>query len=69
MEQKDLFEASVERLPYVECSPQGRGGPKASVCIREKIKSYPTWFIRGKRYEGVLKPDRLATLSGYIAEK
>jgi hypothetical protein len=69
MEQKDLFEASVERLPYVECSPQGRGGPKAPVCIRGKINSYPTWFIKGNRYEGVLEPDRLATLSGYTGIK
>jgi len=69
MEQKDLFGASSDRLPYVECSPQGRGGPKAPVCIREKINSYPTWFIKGKRYAEILEPDRLATLSGYIAEK
>jgi len=69
VEQKDLFGASVERLPYVECSRQESGGHKDTVCIKEKIKSYPTWFIKGKRYEGVQKPDRLATLSGYIAEK
>ena len=69
MEQKDLFGASADRLPYVECSPQGRGGPKASVCIKEKINSYPTWFIKGKRYQGVLKPDRLATLAGYIRDR
>jgi len=69
MEQKDLFGASADRLPYVECSPQGRGGPKAPVCIKEKIKSYPTWFIRGQKHAGVLQPDRLATLSGYIKDR
>jgi len=65
MEQKDLFEASADRLPYVECSPRGRGGTKASVCIKEKITSYPTWFINGTKHEGVLTPKRLAALSGY----
>ncbi len=65
MEQKDLFEASADRLPYVECSPKGRGGPEAFECIRKKIKTYPTWFIRGQRHKGVLKPERLAVLSGY----
>jgi hypothetical protein len=65
VEQKDLFEASARRLPYVECSPKGRGNPKAPECVREKIKSYPTWFIKGERYEGVLQPDRIALLSGY----
>ena len=65
MEQKDLFEASADRLPYVECSPNGRGGAKAVVCVREKINSYPTWIISGTRHEGVLEPERLAALSGY----
>ncbi len=65
MEQKDLFEASVDRLPYVECSPNGRGGSKAVVCVKEKINSYPTWFIKGKWHQGVLKPKELAALSGY----
>jgi len=65
VEQKDLFEASARRLPYVECTPGGRGKPRAPECIREKITSYPTWFIRGRRYEGVIQPERLALLSGY----
>jgi len=49
----------------VECSPNGRNKPQARVCVKNKIKSYPTWIIRGQMYVGVLKPDRLATLSGY----
>lgn len=69
MEQKDLFEASADRLPYVECSPAGRSGPKAAECIKQNIKSYPTWFINDKRYEGVLKPERLANLSGYTGTR
>jgi hypothetical protein len=69
VEQKDLFGASAESLPYVECSPNGRTAPQAAVCVRERIESYPTWFIRGQRHTGVIKPDRLATLSGYKGKK
>jgi hypothetical protein len=65
VEQKDLFEASADRLPYVECSPRGRTGPKAAVCWKNNINSYPTWLIGGRRYKGILKPNRLAVLSGY----
>ncbi|MHC4687110.1 MAG: hypothetical protein ACYTEW_22800 [Planctomycetota bacterium] len=65
MEQKDLFEASAHRLPYVECSPNGRGAPIAPVCKINNIRSYPTWIIGGQRYEGVLEPDQLAELTSY----
>jgi hypothetical protein len=65
VEQKDLFEASAHRIPYVECSPNGRQAPMASVCILNNVKSFPTWVIGERRHEGVLKPDRLAVLSGY----
>ncbi len=65
MEQKDLFEASADRLPYVECSPDGKGGLKAIVCVEEQVSAYPTWIIKGRRYEGVFKPEQLAEYSGY----
>jgi hypothetical protein len=65
VEQKDLFEASAHRLPYVECSPNGRNAPQASVCRTKNIKSYPTWDIGGRRLTGILEPDRLAAISGY----
>ncbi|UCD35656.1 MAG: hypothetical protein JSU90_02145, partial [Nitrospiraceae bacterium] len=64
MEQKDLFEASADRLPYVECSPGGRKGPVAAACRKNNIKSYPTWIIGGQRFQGILEPDRLAVISG-----
>ncbi|MBI4683103.1 MAG: hypothetical protein HY757_08395 [Nitrospirae bacterium] len=69
MEQKALFGASAKRLPYVECSPGGQGGPKADVCIRERIESYPTWFIKGQRHEGILEPAQLAAFSGYAGSR
>lgn len=66
MEQKDLFEASAGRLPYVECSPNGRNAPQASVCRQKNITSYPTWIIGGRVIKGVVTPDRLAIISGYV---
>ena len=34
-------------------------------CDRLGIKVYPTWFIKGMRYEGVLSLKRLAELSDF----
>ncbi len=69
MEQKDLFEASVDRLPYVECSPNGKKGQKALACIEKQISTYPTWIIKGIRHKGVFKPEQLAMYSGYTGVK
>lgn len=52
-EQKALFGASEERLPYVECTPGGRMGPKNSACVAKNVESYPTWIIDGRRYSGL----------------
>ncbi len=65
LEQKELFEASADRLPYVECSPAGRGGPVANACVDKQISRYPTWIIDGKRHQGALSPQTLAKLSAY----
>lgn len=64
-EQKGMFGASVERLPYVECSPSGRRGPQSSSCRAAGIRSYPTWIINGRRVSGVLTPSALAEYSAY----
>ena len=69
MEQKDLFEASVDRLPYVECSPNGKEGLKALVCVEEQINTYPTWVIKGRKYKGMLTLEQLAEYSGYTGIK
>jgi len=63
--QKDLFEASVERLPYVECTPNGRRGVRNFDCVANQVESYPTWVIGGQRYTGVMSVAQLAALSGY----
>ena len=65
--QKDLFEASAHRLPYVECSPAGRGGPVAVACVTNGIERYPTWVIEGRKHTGVQTPKTLARLSAFKA--
>ena len=67
-DQKALFKASADRLPYVGCTPGGRGGPVAVECFSSGIESYPTWIIDGGRYEGVLTLGRLVCLSGFELE-
>jgi len=67
-DQKDLFEASAHRLPYVECTPEGRNGPVAAACALNDIGNYPTWVIGERRLTGVLQPETLARLSDFRAE-
>ena len=63
--QKELFGASAEGIPYVECSPAGRNGPTLSKCLAAGIRSYPTWIIKGQRHTGVLTPAALADRAGF----
>lgn len=63
--QKDLFEASAERLPYVECTPDGRNGLRNLECVTKDINEYPTWIIDGRRYTGLMPVANLAALSGF----
>jgi uncharacterized membrane protein/Zn ribbon nucleic-acid-binding protein len=65
VEQKKLFGSSVNRVPYVECSPGGPRAPQAPVCKEKNIESYPTWIINGQRYTGVQPLDQLAQISHY----
>lgn len=64
-EQKRLFGASADRLPYIECSRYERSGPQAPRCQDAGIRVYPTWIINGRRYEGVLTPPQLVDYSGF----
>jgi uncharacterized membrane protein len=67
-EQSRLFGRSADRLPYVECTPDGRGGGIAFACVAADITGYPTWVIDGRRYREVLTPDELARYSGFRFE-
>ena len=64
-EQKALFEASADRLPYVECTPNGRNGPQSGTCTVHDIRDYPTWIIKGKRHSGIVGLRQLALYSGF----
>lgn len=64
-EQKELFGASADRLPYVECTPDGRTGPLNFACVANEVRDYPTWIIDGRRYTGLVSVQRLASLSNF----
>jgi uncharacterized membrane protein len=65
-EQKALFGASQDRLPYVECSPSGPRGAAASSCIAAGVRTYPTWvFPDGSRVSEVIPVRELADRVGY----
>ena len=67
--QKAAFEASAARLPYVECTPSGRNGPRSLACVNNAVERYPTWIIGERRIEGMLEPKVLASLSGFEWEQ
>lgn len=68
-QQKALFEASVDRLPYVECTPDGRRGAYNFACIANDIQEFPTWIIDGRRHTGVISVGELAAMSGFAAPR
>jgi uncharacterized membrane protein len=63
--QKSYFGASARLLPYVECSPEGQGGPESPECRSQGILSYPTWVINGKHLEEVMTLKQLAEATGF----
>ena len=65
-QQKALFGASQDRLPYVECSPGGPRGAVASSCLSAGVQTYPTWiFSDGSRQTAVMSLRELAERVGY----
>ena len=65
-QQKAMFGASQDRLPYVECSPGGPRGAVASSCLSAGVQTYPTWvFPDGSRLTAVMSVRELADRVGY----
>jgi uncharacterized membrane protein len=65
-EQKAMFGASADRLPYVECSPGGQRAPAARSCTSAGVQTYPTWvFPDGSRVAAVLSLSELSARVGY----
>lgn len=67
-DQKELFGDAVDRVPYVECDPEGENA-QPDVCAAKEIKGYPTWEIDGEFYPGTQSLEELARLSGFEAEE
>lgn len=63
--QKEEFGAAGQRLPYVECSPNGRNGGLAFECSSAGVTAFPTWVIRDQRFTTVLTPEELARHSRF----
>ena len=64
-QQGAAFGRSIDRLPYVECSPEGRNGPMSFECVTAEVRSYPTWVIGSRRFERKLTPQELAELTRF----
>lgn len=64
-DQKRRFSGAASRLPYVECSPNGRTGGVAFECTSAGVTGYPTWVIGGRHYVEVIEPERLAAMTGF----
>jgi uncharacterized membrane protein len=63
-DQKRMFGNAAALLPYIECDARSPAG-RPQVCLEAGVRAFPTWDIKGARYEGVLSLDELARLSGY----
>lgn len=63
--QKQLFgkEAFAE-VTNIECAPDGENA-KPQACTAAGIKSFPTWIIDDKIYEGTQKLEKLAEITNY----
>ncbi|NEQ45149.1 MAG: hypothetical protein F6K00_16940 [Leptolyngbya sp. SIOISBB] len=63
-DQKAMFGDAVDRVPYVECDPEGDNA-QPELCMAKEIKGYPTWEINGEFYPGARSLEELAQLSGF----
>lgn len=64
-DQKAAFGRAGEHLPYVECSPQGQRGPVALACTDAGIEGFPTWIIRGRKYQQAFSTEELERMSAF----
>jgi hypothetical protein len=67
--QKELFpKEALAYINYIECDAGGKN-PRPDLCTKAKIKGFPTWEIKGRRYSGLLSLEELAELSGYKGDR
>jgi hypothetical protein len=65
-DQKALFAASFEYVPYIECGIQGDTSKIQQVCTDAGIKHFPTWQFppMGERVEGAIPLGDLSLRTG-----
>ncbi len=63
-EQKEMFGASFQYVPYVECGIKG-SRQEDPTCLQAGVKNFPTWqFPDGTRSEGAQSLEFLSKKSG-----
>ena len=65
--QKELFGSAFVYVNYVECDKRGPNA-RPELCKAKKIKSYPTWEIKGKLHQGLKTLEQMEGLSGYAGK-
>jgi hypothetical protein len=67
-EQKEMFGASFEYAPYVECGIKGDPHGQAQVCKDQNVTHYPTWQFppTGERVERVFSLQELSDRTGCV---
>jgi hypothetical protein len=65
-EQKEMFGASFEYAPYMECGIKGDLHGEAQVCKNQNVMHYPTWQFppTGERVERVFPLQELSDRTG-----
>jgi hypothetical protein len=65
-DQKAMFDASFDYVPYVECGVKGQARAETQECSEAGIKNFPTWQFppTGERVERVLSLEELGERTG-----
>jgi hypothetical protein len=65
-DQKKLFDASFQYVPYIECGIPGNTSKTQPVCTDAGIKHFPTWQFPpvGERIEGEMPLEDLSMRTG-----
>lgn len=67
--QKELFgKQAFTNIQYIECDPRGTNA-RPDLCRKAGVRAFPTWEIKGKKYEGMLTLQQLAAISDYRGQR
>ena len=58
-EQKELFGASFQYVPYIECGIKGQRQGEEKSCQDKGVKLFPTWEFADGRHEGKMSMEAL----------